>query len=184
MTVNATDLGPLQILIGTWQGNQGDDKSPEPDGTELNAYRETLTFKPVRPFSNAEEQRLIAVQYHQVVHRIRDNKQIHDQCGYIHWDEQNQELVQTATIPRGLSLVAGGNYTNNGDTHEFRVKSEVNSQWPISQSPFLSEKAKTLSYEQVLIANGDSLNYQQTTVVDIYGKVFNHTDENRLVRLA
>lgn len=183
---NATDFGPLQLLIGVWQGQSGMDIAPEPDGTEENAYRERIEFKPVRPFSNAEEQRLLAVQYQQVVYRIRDNKQIHDQCGYYSWDEHTQTLIHSFSIARGLSLVAGGTVEiDEASQHTYRMKcQEGDADWPISQAPFLTQKAKTLSFEQEMTVLGSEMTYQQTTLVDIYGKSFEHTDHNRLIRIA
>jgi hypothetical protein len=185
MTTNATDLGPLQILIGTWQGQSGTDIAPESDGTETNLYRERIIIEPVRPFSNAEEQRLFAVQYHQVVYRIKDNKQIHDQCGYYSWDEKANLVMHSFTIPRGLGIVAGGTVTiDEKNTHQFNFEAtEGHSQWPITQSPFLAQKAKTLSFAQSLKVAGSELNYEQTTMVDIYGNEFEHTDKNRLIRV-
>ncbi len=38
------DYGPLSGLIGSWTGEQGQDLAPQPDGTEQNAYTETITF--------------------------------------------------------------------------------------------------------------------------------------------
>lgn len=184
---NATELGPLQLLIGTWQGQAGKDASPEPDGTEFNQFREKLVIQPVRPFSNAEEQRLLAVQYHQTVHRIRDNKQIHDQTGYWSWDEQNQILMHSFTLARGMSVIAGGTATvDENHKHWFSVSAcaEPGSLWPISQSPFLMTKAKTLKFEQEMEVAGSEMNYKQTTYLDIYGRKFEHTDENTLIRIG
>jgi hypothetical protein len=185
MTTNATELGPLQILVGTWQGQSGTDIAPESDGTETNHYRERIVFEPVRPFSNAEEQKLLAVQYHLVVYRIKDNKQIHDQCGYYSWDEAENTVVHSFTIPRGLGIVAGGSVEiDKQNVHTFNFEaSENHSDWPITQSPFLSKKAKTLSFKQNMTVAGSELNYEQTTLVDIYGQEFEHTDTNRLIRV-
>ena len=38
------DYGPLQGLIGDWQGDKGLDVAPEPDGAENNPYYETVVF--------------------------------------------------------------------------------------------------------------------------------------------
>ncbi len=185
-TTNATDLGPLQLLIGTWQGQAGNDVAPDPDGEEINRFRERLTFNPVRPFSNAEEQTLISVQYHQVIHRINDNKQIHDQCGYWSWDTESQIIIHSFSIPRGLNVIAGGkvSISEKGKT-SFTVEAEVDhDEWTICQTPFLNQKAKTLKFEQTLSVAGSELNYRQSTLVDIYGREFEHTDENRLIRIS
>lgn len=186
MTTNATELGPLQILIGVWQGQSGQDSSPEPDGTETNIFRERLEFNPVRPFSNAEEQRMLAVQYHQVIYRIKDNKQIHDQSGYYSWDEASQTLIHSFTIPRGVSVIAGGSCeVDHKNRHRFKVSASVgDAEWPISQAPFMAKKARTLSYTQTMKVAGSELNYEQTMLLDIYGREFEHTDANTLIRVG
>ena len=50
------DYGPLEALIGTWEGDRGVDISPEPDGTEENPYYETLSFTAIGDVENAESQ--------------------------------------------------------------------------------------------------------------------------------
>jgi hypothetical protein len=143
---NATDFGPLQLLIGIWQGQSGTDLSPEPDGTEHNQYRERFEVQPVRPLSNAEEQHLMAVQYHQTVYRIRDNKQIHDQSGYWSWDKEMQTVMHSFTLARGMSVIAGGQVQiDEKFRHHFNVSAsaEIGAQWPISQSPFLAPESVT-----------------------------------------
>jgi len=43
------------------------------------------------------------------------------------------------------------------------------------------EKARTTEFRhKITVANGKQ-SYLETTIVDIYGKVFEHTDENELV---
>lgn len=186
MTVNNfVDYGPLQLLIGEWTGNSGEDRSPEPDDVEENAFREVIRFEPIREISNAEEQYLAVLQYRQIVHRIRDNKQIHDQCGYWIWDSKNNKVMHTFCIGRGLAVVAGGSFTESDD-REFTLSvsaSAEDPEWSIQQAPFLNEKAKTTAFTQTMVVKGDSLSYDQTTMLDIYGyKQFEHTDKSTLTR--
>ncbi len=54
--------------------------------------------------------------------------------------------------------------------------------WAIVQSPFMREKATTVSFSHELAIKDDELSYSETTVVDIYGTRFDHTDTNTLVR--
>jgi len=181
---NATDAGPLQILIGTWHGHRGFDVAPDPDGTEKNSYRERLTINPVRNLSNAEKQKLIAVQYHQLIHRVNDNRQIHDQCGYWIWDEAAKTIIHSFSLPRGLTVIAGGTLAiNENKCHTFSVESDATEgEWRIQQSPFLQSNALTRHFKQTLTVKGSELNYQQTTTIDIYNSQFEHTDENTLIR--
>lgn len=86
------DYGPLNGLIGSWTGDQCKDVSPEPGGSEHNAYTETVTFSPAGDTDNAETQELVALHYHLAVHRISDGKAIHNQTGYWIWDDEAQIL--------------------------------------------------------------------------------------------
>ena len=52
--------------------------------------------------------------------------------------------------------------------------------WQIIQSPFMGSNAKTLEFRQTVTIDKGTLTYSQTTVVDIYGKRFEHTDDNEL----
>ncbi|MEN9451620.1 MAG: hypothetical protein RLZZ369_679, partial [Pseudomonadota bacterium] len=63
------DYGPLSALIGTWQGDKGLDVAPEPDGKEESPYFETITFTPIGDVTNAEQQVLVGLRYHQTVSR-------------------------------------------------------------------------------------------------------------------
>jgi len=39
------ELGPLAGLVGTWEGEKGDDTAPSDDrGTENNKYKERMVF--------------------------------------------------------------------------------------------------------------------------------------------
>ena len=80
------DYGPLAVLIGTWKGNEGMDVAPEPDDDERNPYYEVITFEPASDVTNAEEEVLAAVRYHQEVRRKSTGLVFHDQVGYWTWD--------------------------------------------------------------------------------------------------
>jgi hypothetical protein len=54
--------------------------------------------------------------------------------------------------------------------------------WQILQSPFMRDHARTTPFYHVIDVQGDRLAYFETTFVDIYRKVFEHTDQNVLSR--
>jgi len=178
------DYGPLTCLIGIWKGDSGEDIAPEPDGDENNPYYETLTFEAAGDVTNAEEQVLAVVRYHQVVSRRSTGKVFHDQVGYWLWNPVSGEIVQTLTIPRAVTLLAGGSAVSEGNRTIFRVRAvEDDPDWGIVQSPFMQEKARTTEFRHELTVEGDSLSYEETTVLDIYGrKGYLHTDRNTLHR--
>lgn len=183
---NEINYGPLQALIGTWKGNKGIDIAPEPDGIENNPYYESITFSPIGDVTNAEEQIITALHYRQIVQRKSTDKIFHDETGYWMWDAAAKIIMHSLTIPRAVSVLAGGNHSgkkeSNGDI-KLNVSADINSpDWQIIQSPFMRDKAKTTEFHHEININGNQLNYSQTTIVDIYGKVFEHTDENELIR--
>lgn len=181
-TIDGIDYGPLAVLIGAWRGDQGMDVAPEPDNDEYNPYFETLIFEAAGDVTNAEEQILSVVRYHQEVSRISTGKVFHDQVGYWLWDPATQQVMQTLAIPRGVTLLAGGTAKVKGKTTVLHVKAG-DDDWQIIQSPFMQEKARTLSFNHVMKIEGDRLFYQETTLLDIYGKRnYEHTDQNTLKR--
>ncbi len=181
------DYGPLAGLLGTWKGDKGLDIAPEPDGTEKNAYYETLTFEAVGDVTNAEQQVLTALHYRQIVARKSTNKVFHDETGYWMWDAAAGVVMHSLTIPRAVAVLAGGHY--DGPDSDNNVVLEVAAKlddpdWQIIQSPFMRDNASTTEFRHHITLSGDSLSYAETTIVDIYGKRFEHTDGNQLVRMT
>lgn len=184
--VDGIDYGPLAGLIGTWKGDKGVDRAPEPDGEERNPFFETLLFEACGDVENAQQQVLAIVRYHQVVSRKSNNKVFHNESGYWSWDAKTGVLMQSLTIPRGFALLAGGRFDAR-QSYEGEIVLEVraaadDTQWGIVQSPFLREKARTTAFTRKITLNGEGLNYSQSTLLQIYGREYNHTDVNRLTR--
>ena len=179
------DFGPLAGLIGVWYGDGGTDVAPEPDGAETSPYFETITFSAVDGVvTNAEAQDLVAVHYRQIVSRKSSGAVFHDETGYWMWDAATATVMHSLVIPRAVGVLAGGAY--NGETdEEGRVVLEVaarlgDPEWGIVQSPFMRDNARTIRFRHRLAVGGGTLSYAETTVVEIYGKVFEHTDESEL----
>lgn len=184
--IDGVDYGPLACLIGVWRGNAGLDIAPEPDGDEHNPYYETIVFDAAGDVANAERQTLAAVRYHQSVSRKSDEKVFHDQVGYWLWDQSSSLVMQTLTIPRAVSLLAGGAATKRDGKTVFEVRAASgDAEWGIIQSPFMQERARTTAYRLRLKVAGDRMSYRQTSLLDIYGRHgYEHTDENRLRRVS
>lgn len=182
------DYGPLAVLIGTWQGDKGMDIAPdEALGTEENPYFETITFSPIGDATNANRQILTGLRYHQSVSRKSTNKVFHDETGYWLWDAATSTIMHSLHIPRGMGLLAGGSYTPDATSAAvtLEVKAGINNKdWGIVQSPFLRDNARTVAFRHRITVDGDTLTYFESTVLDIYGKKFDHTDENTLRRVA
>ncbi len=178
----AVDFGPLQDLIGTWKGEKGVDISPEPDDTERNPYYETIVFSEVGDLDNAESEHLIAIHYHQIVSRKSNDKVFHNQTGYWIWKPATNEIMHSVAIPRGVCVLACGQYQTLDDGGwVFEVSTE--GEFPaVAESLFMNQNATTKSFSMKLqLVNGE-LSYQMSTMLDIYGREFDHKDMNRLFK--
>ena len=177
------DFGPLQHLIGVWKGDKGVDVAPTPESSEDTPYSETITITAVGDVTNAEIQTLVVVTYHQVVSRKIDGEVFHDQIGYWTFDSKTGVLTQSLSIPGAVGLLAGGSVIEQSDRTEFSVKAiDGDKDWGIVQSPFMRDNARTVSFEHKVVVEGDIMSYEETTMLDIYGKSFTHTDQNTLTR--
>jgi hypothetical protein len=187
MGTDDLDYGPLAGLIGAWTGDKGVDVAPEPDGEERSPYFETITFEAAGDVTNAESQVMTVVRYHQVVSRKSTGKVFHDQVGYWLWDAERKTVIQSLAIPRAVCVLAGGTFAGMADPGAgvvLEVAAKLGDpDWGVIQSPFMRDKASTLEFRHRLTLAGDHLHYHQTTVLDIYGRRFDHTDENDLVRV-
>ena len=180
------DYGPLQHLFGTWKGDKGIDVSPETDGDDINPYYETIIFEAAGDVDNAEIQTLAIARYHLFVQRKSNDEVFHDQVGYWLWDKANETIIHSLSIPRAVTLLAGGKFEAskaNDDEVTFEVEATAGGEWGIVQSPFMSGKAKTTKFTQKLTVNADKLSYSETTMVDIYGRTATHTDDNVLTKV-
>lgn len=182
--LDEVNYGPLSGLVGTWSGNKGIDWSPEEDGLDENAYYETIVFSPVGDVENAEKQVLAAIHYHQIVKRKSDDEVFHNETGYWIWDQDSSTIMHSFTIPRGVCVLAGGKYNGETDS-EGNAKIEVSAKigdkdWSIVQAPFMRDNARTVEFRQTLVVGKAKISYDETTVVEIYGKTFEHTDTNEL----
>jgi hypothetical protein len=182
--IYGVDYGPLAGLIGEWEGDRGVDTSPEPDGVEVNPYFETIVFEAGGTATNAERQTLAVVPYKQVVKRKSDGEVFHHQVGYWVWDAATGQVIQSLNIPRAVSVLAGGEFEQSGSATVLSVATEAGgTEFGVLQSPFMAENAKTTGYNHTLTVDGDTLKYTETTHLFIYGKAFEHTDENTLTRV-
>ena len=165
------------------------DRAPEPDGEERNPYYETIRFETAGDVTNAEQQTLSVVRYHQVVSRKSNDKVFHDQVGYWLWDPADDTIVETFTIPRGVAVVAGGKLGEPADLAQelvFEVAADANSpEFGIVQAPFMFKQAKTTAFTHSLTVKGDEMRYTESTILDIYDKTsYDHKDVNTLRRVS
>ena len=187
--IDGIDYGPLAALIGVWKGDKGVDRAPEPDGEERNPFYETIIFEAAGDVTNAEQQTLSIVRYHQVVSRKSNDEVFHDQVGYWLWDPADDSIVETFTIPRGVAVVAGGSLARPTSLDQelvFEVNADAASrECGIVQAPFMFKQAKTTAFTHTLTVKGDEMQYSEITYLDIYDKTaYEHKDVNTLQRVG
>jgi len=173
--IDGLEFGPIAGLIGTWHGDKGVDVAPGEKAPAVAPYFETITVEVVGDVTNAGEQKLVALSYHQEVFRKSDGKKFHDQIGYWIYDAKNKEVHHTISIPRAVTVVASGQVSKDG-VITVATSSEI------AQSQFMLDHAKTNKFEMTVTVKDNSLRYSMTTHLDIYGKAFPHTDVNVLTR--
>jgi len=178
------DYGPLAALIGVWEGDKGMDIAPEPDGTEENPYYETIIYTEGGDLKNANSQVLSVVHYRQIVKRKSDDGIFHDQTGYWMWDAREKVIIQSIVIPRAVCVLAGQQYIEKKDDAGNLIieveAAEDNADWGIVQSPYMQKNARTTSFKHRIVVGNGKMTYSETTMLDIYGRVFEHTDDNEL----
>jgi len=184
MALREAAIGPLVHLLGTWTGDKGSDIAPEATGSDQETlYFETIKIEEVGDLKNAGSQEIGAVRYLQIVKRKSNNEVFHDETGYYMWDKNTGLIMQSLVIPRAVSLLAGGTYQKTNNEHVYTTKSELgHSDWGIVEQPFMQANASTKSFEHQISIQDNRMSYQQTMMVDIYGKSFKHTDSNELIR--
>lgn len=186
--IDGVNYGPLALLVGMWEGDKGVDKAPDPEGEERNLFYETLMFEAIGDVTNANEQVLSVVRYHQIVYRKTNGKVFHNETGYWSWDPATGTVMQSFAIPRGIGIVAGGTAkpdAENPNAIVLEVKASADSaEWGIVQQPYMQAKAKTVAFSHKITVDAENLVYSESTLLDIYGRSYDHTDINRLKRKA
>src|SRR5665811_46972 len=179
------DYGPLVGLIGTWKSapNGGVDVAPGQAGSKVgkgkpavSPYYETITYTPAGGAVNASVQDLAALYYRQQVFAKSDNKQFHDQTGYLIYDKKAQKVYDTFCIPRGVCVVAEG---AAGTTMTLKTQSNG-----VAQTQFMLKTDRTDAFSITFTLSGNTLKYDQTTDLQVYGKPFSHTDSDTLKKTA
>jgi len=183
--MNKVDYGPLELLIGTWKGELGSDRVPKTYGEKTNLFRETTVFEGVGQTENIDKEILRNVRYVTQIQRINDGKMIHDQVGYYSWIPASDKIMHSFTIPRGMAVVAGGDYTQNQGGYDLKISltAKPDGEWPIVQSEFLKKNSRVTGFEMELTIKGDELSYMEHSYMHVFDKDFDHLDQNRLKKV-
>lgn len=179
------NYGPLAALIGTWKTapSSGLDLAPGQTGSAvgkggkaLSPFYEVITITPDIPDTNDSAENLISVFYHQKVFRTSNHHYFHDQIGYLTWDKTSNLVYDTFCVPRGVCAVAEG---RPGSTMTMTTKSQG-----IAQTQYMVHNDITKAVRITLQVSGNVLQYKYETQLFVYGRPFEHTDEDTLTKVS
>ncbi len=177
------ELGPLEPLIGVWEGGQGLDIAPISDhgSAKETRYREEITFTPIGLVANGP-QLLYGLRYTTIAWPLNESEPFHEEVGYWLWDGREQQIMRSFVVPRGVVVNAGGNAL--ADSRKFQMSAEVGSEvYGILSNPFLDRAFKTVRYDlAVEILTDDRFSYSEDTVLKMANTtdLFHHVDSNKL----
>src|SRR5947209_15835045 len=101
------NLGPLRGLAGVWEGKKGNDVHPSAEGSEEDAYVETIDLQPIDPQLNGP-QLFYGLRYHVHIVKPGEVETFHDQVGYWLWEPATKTVIQMLAIPRAQVALAIG----------------------------------------------------------------------------
>lgn len=179
-------LGPLAALAGTWEGGKGIDEAPGADrGLLTTPFRERVVFVPMDPVDN-HEQLLFGLRYSKTAWRLGEADPFHEELGYWLWDAAAGQVMCAFTVPRGISVLAGGRAS--ATDRRFFMAADLGSPiYGIASNPFLDAEFKTVRFEVEVVVEGDGrIRYAEDTQLKLKGRpeIFHHRDSNRLDRVG
>jgi hypothetical protein len=178
-------LGPLRRFAGTWEGMRGVDLNPKADGPEQRDYQERIVMQPIDAQSNGP-QLLYGLRYHIHITTPEEEITFHDQTGYWLWEPDTGLIMQTLSIPRGQTALAGGHATADANTLIVEAKRGA-TDYGICSTTFLERAFRTDSYRlQVTFHEDGTWSYVSDTTLIVHGRdePFLHRDRNRLTKVA
>jgi hypothetical protein len=129
---------------------------------------------------------LYGLRYSTTAWRIGESTAFHEELGYWLWDPAAQQVLRCFVIPRGVTVIAGGNAT--ADARTFSLAAQLGSPtYGICSNQFLDRNFRTVRYElTVTIHDENSFSYEEDSVLEIPGQAqpFHHRDRNTLKRAA
>ena len=180
-----TEWGPLQALAGDWQGEGGLDTAfSHVKNVVLDSpYLEKASMKPFGPVANGD-QVLYGLDYRSAMWRGDEENPFHTEVGYWLWDAATGEVLRGVAIPRGITMLAGGNAA--ADATEFTLNATVgDARYGISENAYLAKNASSRSFTTTVTAHSDGTwSYHEVTTLRMneFPEPFLHIDHNTLHR--
>jgi hypothetical protein len=184
MTLGA-ELGPLEKLVGTWEGTEGLDEAFSNSLGQVieTPFRERTTFSSFGPVENGR-QVLYGLDYRTAAWRADEENPFHTEVGYWLWDAADGQVMRCFMVPRGSTVLAGGDAV--ADATSFEMSAEIGSEtYGILSNRFLAEAARCIRYHVLVTVGDDTFSYEETTTIEHQriDALLIHTDRNTLRRL-
>jgi hypothetical protein len=179
-----SEWGPLEALIGDWEGEGGLDSAFSHSKGEVlkTPYLEKLSMKPFGPVDNGN-QHLYGLDYKSAMWRGDEENPFHTEVGYWLWDGAAGEVLRGFVVPRGITVLAGA-IGVAADAAEFTLTAKLgDGRYGISENAYLGEKASSVSYAATItIGSNGTWSYAEETMLHMaeFPDPFSHSDSNTL----
>ena len=183
-----SEWGPLEGLIGEWEGEGGLDRAYSHARGEVldTPYLEKVTMKPFGPVDNGQ-QRLFGLDYKTAMWRDSEENPFHTEVGYWLWDAAAGEVLRGFVVPRGITVLAGA-IGVAADATSFELRAELGDpRYGISENAYLGANASSVRYAATITVHDDGTwGYEEETTLQMtqFPEPFAHTDRNRMHRVG
>jgi len=182
----SNEWGPLWALVGEWEGEGGLDTSYSHSQSKIvgTPYLEKVTFKPFGPVDNGS-QHLYGLDYKTAMWRNNEDNPFHTEVGYWLWDGATGEVLRGFVVPRGITVLAGGQAEADGGS--FTVTAALGDpQYPIGEGKYLTANASSVSYEATVTLVDGTWSYDETTMLRMseFPDLLSHTDHNTMHKVG
>lgn len=183
----ASEWGPLDGLIGEWEGEGGLDSAFSHSRGEVlqTPYLEKVTMKPFGPVDNGS-QSLYGLDYKTAMWRGDEENPFHTEVGYWLWDAAAGEVLRGFVVPRGITVLAGAIGVAE-DATEYTLSATLGDpRYGISENAYLGGHASSTAYTVTITVADDSWSYSENTSLRMseFPDIFPHTDSNTLRRVS
>ncbi len=182
-----SELGPLEPLLGTWEGNIGVDLSyhNKEDETAETTYFERAWFERI-PIVENGHQSMHGLNYKMTAWRHGEEEMdpFHDEVGYLLWEESTKQVLRCFAVPRGIAILAGGTAEPDARTLDFKA-TPGEPCYGLVQNLYLQDKARCGLFASSFMFNDDgSFSYTSDLVLTLTatGDEMHHTDRNTLTK--
>ncbi len=183
-----SEWGPLEALIGEWEGEGGLARAFSHARQEVldTPYLEKVTMKPFGPVDNGR-QHLYGLDYKSAMWRDDEENPFHTEVGYWLWDADAGEVLRGFVVPRGITVLAGA-LGVAADATTFDLSATLGDpRYGISENAYLGSNASSTSYRATITVNDDGTwSYAEHTMLRMteFDQIFDHSDSNTLHRVS